>query len=192
MGAAGSHAGMRKLITRTAAITLTAALGTGTAVIAAGSAEAATTAPAAARPSSQDVLWMKTNAQTDYAEIALGKLAMAKSHDAALLTVAKVTLDNHEAALAKLKAVAGKEGVTLPGEPNAEQRATAAKLKTFTVTRFNLNWDTNEILGHQLSIKQTGTEISTGSATAVTGFAKYYLPIAKMHLAMVEKLHEEL
>jgi putative membrane protein len=183
---------MRKIMTRTAAVALTAALGTGTALIAAGPAEAATTATAAARPSSQDVLWMKTNAQTDYAEIALGKLALAKSHDAALLTVAKVTLDNHETALAQLKALAKKDGVTLPGEPNAEQRATAAKLKTFTVTRFNLNWDTNEILGHQLSIKQTGTEIATGSAAAVTGFAKYYLPIAKMHLAMVEKLHQEL
>lgn len=179
-------------MTRTAAVALTAALGTGTTVIAAGTAEAATAAPAAARPSAQDVLWMKTNAQTDYAEISLGELAMAKSHNAGLLMVAKVTLDNHEAALAKLKALAKAEGVTLPGEPNAEQRATAAKLKTFTVTRFNLNWDTNEILGHQLSIKQTSTEIAKGKAPAVTGFAKYYLPVAKMHLAMAEKLHGEL
>jgi putative membrane protein len=183
---------MRKIMMGTAAIALTAALGTGTAVIAAGAAEAATVAPATVRPSAQDVTWMKTNAQTDLAEIALGKLAMAKSHNTDLLMVAKVTLDNHEAALAKLKVVARKEGVALPAEPNAEQRATAAKLKTFPVTRFNLNWDTNEILGHKLSIKQTDAEISKGSAGAVTGFAKYYLPVAKMHLAMAEKLHEEL
>ena len=176
----------------TAAVVLTAALGTGSAVIAAGSAEAATTAPAAARPSAQDVIWMETNAQTDYAEIALGKLAMVKSHDADLLMVAKVTLENHEAALAKLKVVAKEEGVKLPTEPNAEQRETGKILATFPVARFNLNWDTNEILGHQLSIKQTDTEIAKGSAGAVTAFAKYYLPVAKMHLAMVEKLHGEL
>ena len=176
----------------TAAVALTAALGTGTAVIAAGSASAATTSTATARPSAQDALWIKTNAQTDYAEIALGKLAMAKSHNADLLTVAKVTLTDHEAALAKLKVVAKEEGVKLPTQPNAEQRATGAKLATFPVTRFNLNWDTNEILGHKLSIKTTDTEIAKGSAPAVTGFAKYYLPVAKMHLAMVEKLYQEL
>lgn len=183
---------MRKIMMGTAAVALTAALGTGSAVIASGPAEAATTASAAVRPSAQDVLWMKNNAHTDYAEIALGKLAMAKSHNADLLKVAKVTLTDHEAALAKLKAVAKEEGVTLPTQPNAEQRATAAKLATFPVAKFNLNWDTNEILGHKLSIMQTDTEIAKGSAPAVTSFAKYYLPVAKMHLAMVEKLYQEL
>ena len=183
---------MRKIMIGTAALALTAALGTGTAVISSGPAEAATTAPATIRPSAQDVIWMKTNAQTDLAEIALGKLAMAKSHNTDLLMVAKVTLNDHEAALAKLKAVAKKENVTLPTQPNAEQRETGAVLKTFSGARFNLNWDTNEILGHKLSIKQTGTEISKGSAPAVTAFAKYYLPVAKMHLAMTEKLYQEL
>src|ERR1700761_9840361 len=95
------------------------------------------------------------------------------------------------AALAKLKVVAKKEGVALPTQPHAEQRATAAKLKTFPVARFNLNWGTNEILGHKLSIKQTDTEISKGTVTAVVQFAKSYLPVAKMHLAMVEKLYGE-
>jgi putative membrane protein len=183
---------MRKIMMGTAAFALTAALGTGSAVIASGTAQAATTATAAARPSAQDVIWMKTNAQTDYAEISLGKLAMAKSRNTDLLMAAKVTMTDHEAALAKLKVLAKKDGVTLPAQPNAEQRATAAKLKTFPVARFNLNWDTNEILGHKLSIKQTDTEISKGSVTAVTQFAKYYLPVAKMHLAMVEKLYGEL
>jgi putative membrane protein len=183
---------MRKIMMGTAAFALTAALGTSSAVIAAGTAQAATTAPAAARPSAQDVTWMKDNAHTDYAEIALGKLAMAKSHNADLLTVAKKTMTDHEAALAKLKAVAKEEGVTLPAQPNAEQRATAAKLMTFPVAKFNLNWDTNQILGHKLSIAHTDTEISKGSATTVVGFAKYYLPVAKMHLAMAEKLYSEL
>jgi hypothetical protein len=80
--AAGSRVIMRKIMMGTAAIALTASLGTGTAVIAAGTAEAATTA----------------------------------------------------------KVLAKKDGVTLPAGPNAEQRATVAKLKTFSVTRFNLNW----------------------------------------------------
>ena len=182
---------MRKIMIGTAAFALTAALGTGTAVIS-GSAQAATTATATAKPSAQDVTWMKSNAHTDYAEISLGKLAMAKSHNADLLMVAKVTLENHETALAKLKVVAEKEGVKLPTQPDAEQRATAAVLKTFSGAKFNLNWDTNEILGHKLSIAQTNVEISKGSASAVIQFAKYYLPVAKMHLAMVEKLHQEL
>jgi hypothetical protein len=52
---------MRKLIMGSAVLALTAIMGTGT-------AEAATVAPAVpatARPSGQDVWWMKTNAQTN-------------------------------------------------------------------------------------------------------------------------------
>jgi putative membrane protein len=171
-----------------AVLALTAIMGTGT-------AEAATVAPAVpatARPSGQDVWWMKTNAQTDLAEIALGKLAMSKSHNADLLKVAKVTMADHETALAKLKVLAGKEHVTLPAAPSASQQKQAWELKHLWGHRFNLAWDNTEIAGHKLSISQTRTEIAKGSAPAVTGFAKYYLPIAKMHLAMAEKLHREL
>lgn len=169
----------------TAVIALTAVMGAGT-------AEAVTVGPATAKPSAQDVTWMKSNAQTDLAEIAIGKLAMARSHNADLLKVAKVTMENHETVLAKLEVLAKKEGVNLPTAPNASQQKDARKLESLSGSKFNLAWDNIQITGHKLSIAQTETEISKGSAPAVISFAKYYLPIAKTHLSMTEKLHHQL
>jgi putative membrane protein len=176
---------MQKLAIGTAVVALTAVMG-------AGAAEAVTVGPATAKPSTQDVTWMKSNAQTDLAEIAIGKLATAKSHDADLLKVAKVTTENHETVLAKLKVLAKKEGVKLPTAPNASQQKAAKQLKSLSGSKFNLAWDSIQIAGHKLSIAQTETQISKGSAAAVISFARYYLPIAKMHLSMVEKLHHQL
>ncbi len=163
-----------------------------TAVMGAGTAGAATARPATPKPSAQDTAWMASNAQTDLAEIAIGKLAMARSHDADLLKVAKVTMENHETVLAKLKVLAKKEGVKLPAAPSASQQKDARELESLSGSKFNLAWDNIQITGHKLSIAQTGTEISKGSAPAVISFARYYLPIAKMHLSMVEKLHHQL
>jgi len=135
---------------------------------------------------------MKANAQTDLAEIAIGKLALARSHNGDLRQVAKMTMANHETVLAKLKVLASREHVWLPGAPNAMQQSQARELAHLWGHKFNLTWDNIQIAGHKLSISQTSTEIAKGSAPAVTGFARYYLPIAKMHLAMAEKLHHEL
>ncbi len=41
-----------------------------------------------------------------------------------------------------------------------------------------------EISGHEVSIVQTQAEIAEGSDPAVAGFARYYLPMAEMHLKL--------
>jgi putative membrane protein len=169
----------------TAAVALSATMGLGT-------AEAASAAPAPARPSAQDITWMKSNAQTDLAEIAIGKLALAKSHNADLLKVAKVTTRDHRIVLIELRILAKKEGVKLPTRPNASQRKAAQELQSLSGRKFNLAWDNVQIAGHKLSISQTKTEIAKGSARRVVRFARHYLPIAKMHLRMAERLHHEL
>jgi hypothetical protein len=79
-----------------------------------------------------------------------------------------------------------------PAAPNPTQQKQAWELKHLWGYKFNLTWDNIQIAGHKLSICQTVTEIRKGSAPAVIGFTKYYLPIAKMHLAMAEELHHQL
>jgi putative membrane protein len=161
----------------------------------AGTAEAATaaTAPGWCKPpSAQDVHWMRSNARTDLAEITLGKLALAKSHRPGVRQVAIVTLKDHEAVLAKLRVLAKREHVKLPARPNASQRKDARKLESLSGRKFNLAWDKVEIAGHKLSIKQTRKETAQGSAPPVAHFARRYLPVAKMHLRMAERLHHRL
>ena len=66
------------------------------------------------------------------------------------------------------------------------------QLKKLSGLTFDKTYDQDQIAGHVLSISQTKTEISQGRIAKVVGFAKYYLPIAEMHLKMAQKLKTEL
>jgi putative membrane protein len=149
-------------------------------------------ASATAKPSAQDVTWMKANAQTDLAEISLGTLVASKSTNADTLSLAKITKSQHKTALAKLSTLAKGLHVTLPTSPNTMQLKQAAQLKNLSGMDFNKTYDLDQIQGHVLSISQTKSEIKKGGDSKVVGFAKYYLPIAEMHLKMAQKLKTEL
>jgi putative membrane protein len=179
---------MRKMMIGAAVIALSAALG-------AGLAGAATAAPSAAKPkpSAQDISWMRSNVQGDLADIAIGKLALTKSKNANLVTLAKDTVKDHEAMLAAVQGVASAYHVKLPAAPDTAQRKQAKQLKSLSGIKFALAWDNAEIAGHKVSIAQTETEIRKGSSKAgIVGLAKAYLPVATQHLAMAQKLHSEL
>jgi putative membrane protein len=153
---------------------------------------AAGTAVAASGPSSQDVTWMQSNAQTDLTEIAAGTLAQSRSTNPTISNLASVTKSQHEASLGQLKALATSTGVTLPTAPNPSQQAQAAQLQTLSGLAFDLAYDNAQIAGHLLSIQQTKVEIADGSDAAVISFAKAYLPVAEMHLSMAEAAHVKL
>ena len=172
---------MKKMTPAVVAVVLTAAtvpLGWG---VTTASAVTATRNPAV---SVQDVRWMQGNAQTDLAEIAIGKIALKKALHNDTKMMADVTISDHTKALAKLKTLAKTLNVNLPAAPNATQKAQAAQLKTIAAGKFDRLYDNDQVAGHLLSISQTKTEISVGEDAAVTAFAKYYLPIAQKHLRM--------
>jgi putative membrane protein len=152
----------------------------------------AANAAAAGKPSTQDVTWMKANAQTDLAEISLGTLVASKSTNASTLSLAKVTKSQHRTALAKLTAIAKGLHITLPTSPNKMQLTQASALKKLSGMDFNKTYDLDQIQGHELSISQTGSEIAKGADAKVVSFAKSYLPIAEMHLKMAQKLKTQL
>ena len=148
-----------------------------------GGASAATVAPGAV-----DSTYMHDNAQTNLAEITIGKIAETRAQSADTKALAEKTMSDHEAALAKLKAVAKTVGYTLPDAPNASQQADAAKLKSVSSDQFDLTYAQIQVAGHQLSIAGTNTELSDGSTAPVKTYASGYLPVAQMHLSMAQDL----
>lgn len=143
-------------------------------------------------PSAQDVTWMKSNAQGDLAEISIGTLAMSKSSNPGVLNLAQVTKSQHTVVLGKLQALAKSLDVVLPTSPSAAQQALGNQLSGLSGSAFDLTYDMDQIAGHEQSIAETQTEISSGSDASVISFAEYYLPIAQMHLQMAESLHAQL
>jgi putative membrane protein len=153
---------------------------------------AAVDATAATKPSRQDIGWMKSNAQTDLAEISAGKLVLMKTSNSGTRKLARVTESQHQAVLRKLRSMAKQLGVTLPTTPSQQQLQQASLLKRKTGLVFDKKYDQLQIAGHKQSISQTRTEITKGSSAPVVSFAKHYLPVAQMHLKMAERLERQL
>ena len=148
----------------------------------------ASAATVVAAPNSVDLSYIQKNAQTDLAEITLGTIAQSRAQSDAALALAQKTKADHEAALAKLQTVADGLKVSLPTAPSPAQQADAAKLKSASDADFDLTYAQIQVLGHQLSIADTNTELASGSDQSVQTFASGYLPVAEMHLTMATDL----
>ncbi len=146
------------------------------------------TAVAAAAPSAVDTTFMQKNAQTNLAEITLAGIVESRSKNSGSLELAEKTKADHQTAQAKLTALASKAGVTLPTAPNAMQQSDAAKLKNASDADFDVLYAQIQVAGHQLSIADTNTELSSGSDSDVKDYATTYLPVAQMHLVMAQDL----
>jgi len=152
-----------------------------------GATSAQAVAPAAAATAG-DVTFVHDNAQTDLAEITIGKIALSRAQSAAARTLATTTIADHKAALAKLTTAAAAVNAALPTAPNAAQQADAATLQSVVADQFDATYAQIQIAGHKLSIAGTKTELAGGSNTDVKNFASGYLPVAQMHLSMSEAL----
>ena len=180
-----------------AAIVLTGGVTLGSGLLmGTGSAGAATVTSAShahvAAAAASDTSWARATAQTDLAEITIGKIALARAQQSGTKMMAQVTISDHTKALASLKTVAAQAGITLPAAPSATQQAQAAQLKSVASGQFDATYDSIQIKGHELSISATRTEIASGSSTAVKGNAQAYLPVAEKHLQMAESDYSSL
>jgi putative membrane protein len=149
--------------------------------------------PVSAQPASvQDITWVQGNAQTDLAEIALGKMAEQRALRPATKTLARTIMSDHEKALAQLRTVAAETSITLPTAPSATQQAQAARLMTVSAGQFDAMFESALIQGHELSISQTRSEIASGASSTVKNFASAYLPTAEHHLMLTEAAYAAL
>jgi putative membrane protein len=155
-------------------------------VIALGAAPAGAAPTARLASSAQDQAFVTSNAQSNLAEIALGKLGEARGGDAGTKQLAEVTLSDHEKLETSLAGYAKTAGLTMPTAPNAMQQQTAATLMATPASAFDGAYAKAEVMGHQLAIATAKTEATAGSDTTIKAYATSYIPIATMHLQMAE------
>lgn len=142
-------------------------------------------APAAqAAPTAQDASFLKGNEQVNLAEITIGNIALQRAATTTARSLATKTISDHQGAMVKVKALAAAEHVTLPTAPNALQQSQAATLKSVAANKFDLTYLQFQVAGHNTSIAATNTEISGGTDAKIVAYARYYLPVATMHLKM--------
>ena len=138
--------------------------------------------------SQQDQTFMAQNDQTDLAEIATGKLAVAHATTAQIRQTAQTIMSDHQQILSQLQGLGRDLHVALPNSPDPTQQQQAQQLEASSGTAFDHDYVQDLIKGHQTSIAQTQQEIKSGSDQQVVNFAKSYLPGAEQHLRMAQNL----
>lgn len=143
-------------------------------------------ASARVAPTAQDRSFAAASAQTNLAEITIGKIALRRSQSNAVTALAHKTMSDHRSAQTKLTAAAKSAGITLPTAPNATQQAQATQLKQVASGSFDATYLRIQVAGHQLAVAATKKEIGSGSGNAIVSYAKQTLPVITGHLQMAQ------
>jgi putative membrane protein len=132
----------------------------------------------------QDETYLKTSIEGDRFEVAGGKLALQKSTNAKVRTLAQTLIKDHSKSLKDAIALAHRLGVTVPGKPSETQQWQLGTVGGFAGNAFDRSWSDLERLDHMQDISETNDEVKTGCNAAVRKAARQELPTLKQHLKL--------
>ncbi|HEY0179445.1 MAG TPA: DUF4142 domain-containing protein [Dokdonella sp.] len=127
-------------------------------------------------------------AQGGMAEVALGKLGATQGSTDAIKTFAQTMVDDHGKANDELKEAAEKDGITLPSDVSAEQRATAQRLSALKGQAFDREFVRVMVHDHEQTVALFEKEAKSGTDPNLKAFAHSTLPTLKNHLHMAKHL----
>jgi putative membrane protein len=122
------------------------------------------------------------------AEVELGQLAVQKASSDDVKKFGQRMVDDHSKANDKLKEVASNEGITLPAEPSAKQKATKMRLSKLSGDAFDKAYMKDMLQDHKQDVAAFQKESSTGKDSGIKNFASETLPTLQDHLKDAETI----
>jgi putative membrane protein len=130
----------------------------------------------------QDETYLKSSIQGDRFEIAGGKLALTKTSNPKVRTLASTLISDHTKSLKEAVAMARHRGVSVPKAPSPSQQWELATVAGFSGNAFDRSWSDLEILDHMQDISEARDEVKTGCDRTVRHAAHKEIPTLKTHL----------
>jgi putative membrane protein len=171
---------MKRLLITTTIAALAAALATGS--LAFGSAHSAKTNSSLGL----DENWLSSSIQGDRFEIAGGKMALQKSQNTAVRTLAQTLVTDHTKSLAATIKVANKLHVQIPHQPTESQIWELSVVNSFSGADFDRWYSSLEVADHKQDISEASTEHHNGKQAHVRAMAGHEIPTLKKHLNLAE------
>src|SRR3954470_23052485 len=171
---------MKKLLAAATLSALAALLATG--ALAVGSAHKAATNSSLAL----DENWLSSSIQGDRWEVAGGQLALQKSQNGAVRTLAQTLITDHTKSLKDAEKTANKLHVKIPHQPNPVQAWMLRLWKSQSGATFDLWYTTGEVADHKLDISEASTEHHKGKQAHVRAMAGHEIPTLKKHLKLAQ------
>jgi len=126
-------------------------------------------------------------AQDGMTEVALGKLALAKSQDTAVKSYAQRMITDHGKANSELTALAKSKGIDAPKKLDATHAAMVESLESKEGADFDAAYAQHMNMDHAKALELFEDQ-AKGEDAELAGFARKTLPTLKEHKALAEKL----
>jgi putative membrane protein len=163
--------------------------GTGTTADTGATTSAARANASTGKVSAGDQRYMKDIAQSNLAEVATGKLALANSQNQDVKNFAQKMIDDHTQAQQELQTLADGKGVKLPTEPDAKHKALAKMMGGMKGDAFDKRYMKEAGLNdHQKTSKLLKTVEAKAKDPDLKAYAQKTLGPVQQHLAMAQDM----
>lgn len=123
-------------------------------------------------------------------EIELGQLALQQTQDKGIRDYAQRMVEDHQAAAAKLRLIAGQESLDLPQSLDAEHEALKEKLASLKGPAFDREYAKAMAKGHDQAVALFESAARAPQMTPqLKEFAAATLPTLRLHMEMAHELH---
>src|ERR1700744_339914 len=141
---------------------------------------------------SDDAKFATAAAVGGMAEVALGKLAVSKTSNAAIKDFANMMITDHGQANTELASIASAKNITLPTEPDSAHLKKADELSKLSGTKFDKAYVDAMIDGHKKTLDLMNNEAKNGSDSTLKAFAAKVAPTVQKHLDAINKIHDSM
>jgi putative membrane protein len=155
-------------------------------------AVAQTTPARGVPPKHDDNEFVSEAAMDGMAEVELGRLAAQKAKSPDVKKFAQRMVADHAKAIVELKQLASNKGITLPAEPNAEQKAEKDRLSKLSGAEFDSEYMSMMSAAHDKAVAAFEDESQHGSTPDVKAWATKILPTLKEHQSMAKDIFAKL
>jgi len=171
-----------KLIASSAAATL------GMALVAVGLLLAAPSANAATTVSPADKDFILAAAQGGMTEVKLGELAAQNGKRDDVKAFGQMMVKDHSAINGDLKALAAQKGVTLPDSLDAKHQGMVDKMAALTGSEFDDAYITGMIKDHKMDAKEFKAESAGTKDADIKSFLDKSIPVVEAHLQHIKAM----
>ena len=149
----------------------------------------ARTSPATTAPTTgSDTDFVNTVAMDGMAEVELGRLAVQKAKSPEVKQFAQRMVADHSKANVELKQLASNKNMTLPTEPNAQQKADKDRLSKLSGADFDREYMTMMTAGHDKAVAAFEDESRNGKEADVKAWSSKTLPTLREHQTLAKQI----
>ena len=142
----------------------------------------------AASPDAADRTFMNKAAQGNMAEVEMGKLAQQNAQSQEVKDFGSRMVTDHSAAMDKLKEIAKAQGVTLPAQLSAKDKAMLDKMSKLHGDTFDKAYMHDMLQDHQTDVAEFKRESKAVKDPQLKDWVTSTLPTLESHLDQAKKV----